>query len=189
MNLLQETASYLGMGYLDLPDDEHELREEINRANLYYRWGKESGQKDDFYQVLRGLETVDDAKLARRGGLLPKYDRMLDACLEILRLELKDAAFWFDFLCEHRMRIELREMSFGGELDRKIGDFMDREEGLQRRTDEIRGRLTEIHDLSDEDRESRKKMMENFETERKKVSEGIEAFYARVKEYVRQGKK
>ena len=64
-----------------------------------------------------------------------------------------------------------------------MGGYMDKEEKLQTRLDEIKNSFMQIA-LGEEHKERRKRALEHFEGERRAVNQGIDAFYGRVREYV-----
>ncbi|MBF0245100.1 MAG: hypothetical protein HQL31_07480, partial [Planctomycetes bacterium] len=111
-----------------------------------------------------------------------------EVLIELLREELKEAVNWFNFLCDNRMRIELREKDFSKELDRKISDFMEAEEDLQGQSEMIKENFSKCALLSEASKAKRKELLGAFEKEKGKVDQGIEAFYGRVKEYVQADK-
>lgn len=184
MNLINEAVRYLGMGYWNLPDEALAFRDALDRGNLYYRWGKEGGKRGDFYEALAGLSGIADEKLPTENMVLDKYNKLLDTLLEIMRLETTDAAYWFEFLCDNRARIELRDLSFADELKKKMSEFMDREENLQKNIEDIKSSFTHFQGFSDPLKEKRKTALADFEKEKGKVDRGIEAFYGRIREYV-----
>lgn len=182
MKLHQEAIRYLSIGYAGLPDKAAELRDAIDKASLYFRWGQESGEKDDYMNAFAGFNQVADEKL-NEAELLDKYEKLLLSHIEIMRIELKDAVELFNFLCDNRMRIELRGIAFRMEVDVKINLYMDREEELQTLADKTKAGLL-AGSLNDEHKDKRKKILEKFDREKEHINKGIEAFYNRIKEYI-----
>ncbi len=186
MSVMHEAIRYAGMGWFGLPDPSAAELDNETRAQLYFKWGGQSNQKDDYYQCLKAYKEVPDENMDSP-RLLKKYKLSLSALLELLKLELKDAVNWFDFLCSNRMRIEIREISFANELNVKIGSFLHVEEDLQVQFDGVCKAYTDIELEKDGDRDSRKRCLEEMVKQHKGICQGLDAFYHRVQEYVRKG--
>lgn len=182
-SLLKEAIHYVAMGYFGVEDKILQIRKSWEKARLYYRWGKESGERTDFYQVLEELEHISVEEMQKGGFTVQLFGLGLDSVLELLRIELGAIASWFDFFTANRLRMELREIVFSVELEKKMGEFIDREENIAKRAETMISRFNDV-ELTDKAREERRILLEEYEAERLKINQGIEAFYGRLKEYI-----
>lgn len=180
--MIKEAIRYLGIGYMDLADPLDEVYQRLDKANLYYRWGQQKGEKDDYIQAYDAYLSILNDNLDGE-SILSKYDNLLTIYLEVLKLELKEVVENFEFLCSHRLRIELRGIDFAVELNRNISKFLDREEFMQESADELKKELTDVP-LNDSQKEQRKELLEIFDQQKEQVNSGVEAFYNRVRDYV-----
>lgn len=180
--LYKEAIHYLGMSYMGLPDEVEGVNKILDKANLYSKWGSESGEKNDFYQSFHAFMQVDD-QLLDDEVVMEKYEKMVSVFLEIMRIELKEVADVFSFLSESRMRMELRGVNFPEELNGNISKFIQTEEELQKKSDELKGKLVEC-ELGDNFKDRRNELLEKLDAEKESINKGIEAFYNRIKEYI-----
>lgn len=185
--LLKDTLGYLGRSFWGLPDREEERLKAYDRGMLYQRWGLQSGELDDFKQSFESLKSIElDTDELNTKGELKRCEVLLSDILELLRLRLVSANEDFQFLSDHRLRIELRDLDFKSELHKKVAEFMDDEEMTFANGDEVKALLLEL-DLQDEDKEKRKVLLEAFESGLESISQEIEKFYLMIKEYVEKG--
>jgi hypothetical protein len=186
MPLLKETFGYLGRSFWGLPDGNKELQDALSRGRLYHGWGKESAELDDYEQSFDSMMEVSGLLALESGEDLERCETLLTDVLEMLRLRLKLASEDFEFLCGHRLRIELRDLDFKKELHEKIAAFMDYEEHILLKGEEVKSMVFAM-DLQDQEKQGRKDLLESFDLGVQEVSAGIEAFYLRIKEYVEKG--
>lgn len=185
MPLLKETLGYLGRSFWGLPNDQKELQDSLSRGRLYHRWGKESAELDDYEQSFDSMMEVSGLDLDSAEDL-ERCETLLVNVLEMLRLRLKAASEDFEFLCDHRLRIELRDLDFKKELHLKVAEFMDYEERVFSKGEQVKAMVLAM-DLQDEEKQGRKELLESFDKGVYEISDGIEAFYLRIKEYVEKG--
>ena len=177
---------YFGRSFCGLPNKESELDMEMEKGKLYYKWGESSGELDDFQQSYDHLFKVDAPALTPKINL-ERCDLLLNNLQNILKLRLKMASETFEFLCENRLRIELRDLDFKKELHERTEEFMAFEEAMVNQGEELKKFMLALT-LTDELKGQRKELLENYDRGMKSVGDGLEAFYHRVKDYVRKGK-
>ena len=185
MNVIKEGLSHFGRAYWGLPDHKTKTEQSFDRSELYFKWGNESGETDDFIQALHGLEDLDPDELTFKDNL-HRHERILNCIVEILRLKLRDIAEVFEFLCDHRAKIELRSLDFKQQLFDCITSFIDEEETFFSQGERIKTSLADL-DLEETFKSQRKEMLERYDRQSEEIEEGLKAFYARVKEYANKG--
>ena len=184
--MLNEAFDYFGRSFWGLPNKENDLDIEIEKGRLYYKWGETSGELDDFQQSYDHLFHLEVPHLTPAKNL-ERCELLLNSLQNILKLRLQMASEIFEFLCENRLRIELRDMDFKKELHERTEEFMSFEESMVNQGEELKKFMLTLN-LSDELKGQRKDLLENFDRGMKSVCDGLEAFYHRVKDYVRKGK-
>jgi hypothetical protein len=185
MKAIREGLTHLGRAYWGLPDQRKRTENSVDRSELYFKWGRESGETDDFIQALHGLEDLNPQELSLMDNL-HRHQRILNCIVEILRLKLRDIAEVFEFLCDHRGKIELRSLDFKQQLHDCICSFIDEEEVFFAQGERIKVSLAEL-ELEEGYKSQRKEMLESFDLQIEEITEGLKAFYARVKEYAEKG--
>lgn len=182
MGFLKEGMMYLGESYWGLPNQKNKMLKELDRGNLYYKWGHEKGELLDYLQSYDCFEKLD---LEEQSSDLKfdVYSKKLDCISEILRIKLNKAVESFDFLCQQRAKIELRDLNFKIELNDVIVEFMEFEENYFAHLAENKASLV-AEEFEDAFKEARKNLLESSESKTSEVEQGIEAFYLRIKEYV-----
>jgi len=185
MKVLREGLSHLGRAYWGLPDHKTKTESSFARSELYFKWGAKSGETDDFIQALHGLEDLNPEELTLKDNLL-RHERILKCIIEILRLKLRDISEVFEFLCDHRGKIELRSLDFKMQLHDCICSFIDEEEVFFAQGERSKTSLANMA-LEDSYRPLRKEMLENFDRHSEEITNGLQAFYSRVKEYTHKG--
>lgn len=187
MTLIEESLRYAGMSYFGIEDSQELVLQKLDRAELYYRWGRESGERDDFIQAAQAFSKVEDG-LLDENRVLAKYEKELDSVLKIIQLGLKAAVEDFDFLCVNRLKLELRDIVFEQQLALKLYGFMDEEEARHVDAELSKQKLMELR-LDDSRKESRKIILETFSAGLQELEQGIDAFYQRVKKYISENSK
>lgn len=185
MKVIREGLNHLGRAYWGLSDLKTRTEQSFDRSELYFKWGSESGETDDFIQALHGLEDLNPEELTLRDNL-HRHERILKCIVEILRMKLRDIAEVFEFLCDHRSKIELRSLDFRQQLYDCVSSFIDEEEAFFAQGERIKNSLANI-ELGEDYKSQRKEMLESFDLQSEEITEGLKAFYARVKEYVNKG--
>lgn len=183
MSVVEEGLRYFGMSFMGIQDDSEKALEIFDKANLYYRWGRESGEKDDFHNAFKYYVQIEDAILEDE-KVLEKYENLFGTMAQILQLELKKSVENFKFLTEHKLRMELRDINFPKELDNKMNEFIGMEEEIFNDSDVLKKAFSDYLLEKGADKEARKDILENYEKKLQEVHDGIEAFYLRIKEYV-----
>jgi hypothetical protein len=184
MKILNETLGYLGKSFWGIQDDHKSSELSMDRGELLHRWGEESGALDDYEQSYRSLQDMSEDILSSDDAL-KRYRMLFNDLLHMLKLRLRGASQVFEFLCEHRMKIELRDLDFPRELHIKIEEFMTIEEQLLMESQEIKTAFIQV-DLPDPLVRERKKLLEGFEKQLSEIEDGIEAFYHRVHSYIKE---
>jgi hypothetical protein len=185
MTLVRDTLDYLGRSFWGLPNKSKELQDSLSRGRLYHGWGEKSGELNDFENSFENMNSVSELQL----GTLEDLERceiLLENILSILKLRLKSASEDFVFLCDHRMRIELRDLDFKTELHQKVVEFMDYEERYLVESENVKQMLMSL-ELEDEEKHHRQELLEAFEKGLQDVCDAVESFYKRVKDYIAKG--
>jgi uncharacterized membrane protein YheB (UPF0754 family) len=183
--MLKEALGYFGRSYCGLPNAQSDLDIQLEKGKLYHKWGQISGELDDFQQSYDNLIEVESDKLTPAKNL-QRCELLLENLQNILKLRLKLASEIFDFLCENRLRIELRDLDFKKELHDRTEEFMAFEETMLTEGDELKKFMLSLS-LDDQLKGQRKELLEAFDKGMKAVGDGLEAFYHRVKAYVLKG--
>lgn len=184
MTALSEGLRYFKIGYLNQPDLINDMHETLEKGELFYRWGEQSGERNDFHQAYEHLLQARDENL-NEILLVRKYEKIIQSCVLILKYELGEIVEVFNFLCHNKLKIELRDINFPKELAKKMDDFIIIEEAFQQNISELTDSLNNI-ELSGSFKEDRMRILEISENSHSEVNEGIQAFYARVKEFLEQ---
>ena len=184
--MLKEAMGYFGRSFCGLPNKESDIDIEMEKGKLFYKWGESSGELDDFQQSYNHLFNVEAPDLTQKMNL-ERCDLLLKNLQNILKLRLKMASEIFEFLCENRLRIELRDLDFKKELHERSEEFMAFEESMILQGEEIKKFMLTLV-LADDLKGQRKDLLENYDRGLKSISDGMEAFYHRVKDYVRKEK-
>jgi len=184
MSSLKDGLSYLGESYWGLPSNKEEKFKELDKGNLYFKWGLDKGELQDYLESFRCFKELD---LREESNELKFdiYQKMLDCLSEILRLRLKKAVEGFDFLCLQRPKIELRDLNFKKELNDVVVEFIDFEKDYFENLDEIKSKLIS-EELEDAFKERRKNLLESADVKLSEVEQAIQAFYHRIKIYVEE---
>ena len=182
MTVLSEAIRYFNIGYLNQPDLINDMHKALEKGELFYRWGEQSGECNDFHQAYEHLKLTDDENL-NENQLIRKYNKILLSCVSILQNELREIVEAFTFLCSNKLKIELRDLNFPKELNSKMEVFLNLEKEFQDNISELTASLNNL-ELSGSYKEDRMKILELTEKNHNEVNEGIQAFYARVKEYI-----
>ena len=162
------------------------MHQTLEKGELFYRWGEQSGEKNDFHQAYEHLLKAEDENL-NENQLIRKYEKIIQSCVYILKYELGEIVEVFNFLCHNKLKIELRDINFPKELAQKMNHFMEIEQFFQENISMLTDSLNNI-ELSSSFKEERMKILETSENSHSEVNEGIQAFYARVKEFLEKKK-
>lgn len=183
--LLKESLFYLGRSYWGLPNQREEVQSHMDRGKLYLDWGHDSAELEDFEEAYQSLIKIPGEELNPDEDMA-RQSKLLLCITEVLQLRLRKAAETFEFLCESRLRIELRDLDFKKELNDRIVEFMDEEMEMLERSEGLKRSLSQM-EVSENLKEKRMRILEEFEGKLKSVSEGMEAFYERVRDYIKKG--
>jgi len=184
MSSLNDGLAYLGESYWGLPNTKEGKFKELDKGNLYYKWGLEKGELLDYLECFKCFSALD-LRDESNDLKFDIYQKMLDCLSEILRLRLKKAVEGFDFLCLQRPKIELRDLNFKKEVNDIVVEFIDFEKVYFENLDEIKSNLI-AEDLEDDFKERRKNLLESAEVKMSEVEQAIQAFYHRIKVYVEE---
>jgi hypothetical protein len=182
VTVLSEGIRYFKIGYLSQPDLINEMYQKLEKGELYYRWGEQSGERNDFHKAYSYLMEAEDDILSEI-LLIRKYEKVLLSCVNVLKYELGEIVEVFNFLCNNKLKIELRDINFPKELSSKMNTFMDIEGQFQNNISNLTVALNNL-ELNGSYKEDRMRILENSEKSHSEVNEGIQAFYARVKEFL-----
>ena len=186
MSFLKDGLSYLGESYWGLPNTKEDQVKILDKGNLYFKWGNEKGELLDYLEAFnsfRGLDLSQESHSIK----YDIYEKIFISLAEILKLRLKRAVENFDFLCQQRIKIELRDMNFKKELNNVMVEFMDFEKNYFTALDQAKVELIE-EEVDDDYKDIRKNLIEGAEAKMVDVEHGIQAFYHRVKTYVVEDK-
>lgn len=182
MGLFSESIRYMNLGYFNDPDHLNENYQLLEKGLLYFSWGIQSHERNDFHQAFQHLTQVKDEFISEI-QVLDRHIKLLSASLNILQFELKEVVDVFDFLNQNKLRIELRDLNFKKQIDDKINSFTEIEEECQKNILDITRSFNE-YNFNETHMQKRIDFLVNFETDHNQINEGIQAFYIRIKEFI-----